>query len=305
MTLGAMLQERSGGVRAALRRLKKRAKRIQAHGLAAWLRLRNRFATASVLGNAPVAVSLTSYGKRIDTVALAIESIARGTARPRQFILWLDDRQAFAQLPANLRRLQRRGLSIQLCDNLGPHTKYFPYLETTEAADRMPLATADDDVLYPRRWLRDLYRGHQEQPDTVNCFWGSVMGVADGRITHYTEWARCRDTSASTRHFAAGVSGVIYPLAMLGELAARGRSFREASPAADDIWLHWVALRAGIKVRQVARRAKHFPLLPGTQEQTLLASNVAGHGNDLTITQLYTAQDVELLGAAKRVFAPR
>jgi hypothetical protein len=70
-------------------------------------------------------------------------------------------------------------------------------------------------------------------------------------------------------------------------------------PSADDIWLHWVALRTGTKVRQVAPRARHFPLLPGTQAQTLLAGNVIGSGNDTVFAQLYTEQDIALLGPAK------
>ncbi|GAA3693029.1 hypothetical protein GCM10023081_32990 [Arthrobacter ginkgonis] len=290
---------RPGAPRAALRRLKKQAKRIHAHALAARLRLRNRFATTSVLGDTPVAVSLTSYGQRIATVALAIESIARGRVRPQEFILWLDDEAAYAQLPPSLLRLQRRGLSIRLCDNLGPHTKYYPYLEATAADGRLPLATADDDILYPRTWLLDLYRGHRQHPDAVNCHWASVVGVAEGRIAPYTGWARCRDTSASTAHFATGVSGVLYPPALLAELAALGRAFKPVCPSADDIWLHWVALRTGTKVRQVAPRARHFPLLPGTQEQTLLAGNVIGSGNDTVFSRLYTEQDIALLGLAR------
>lgn len=284
-----------------MRRAKKRAKRTYTRGLLAWLRLRNRFSTAPVHGDADVVVSLTSYGNRIDSVALAIESIARGTVRPRELILWLDESEAFAHPPANLVRLLRRGLEIRLCDNLGPHKKYYPYVETTPEAERLPLATADDDALYPRWWLQALCDGHRKHPDTVNCHWASIMGVTQDRIADYAGWARCKDTSASARHFATGVSGVLYPPAMLEELALRSRTFLEHAPRADDIWLHWVALQAGIKIRQVSPRPRHFPLVPGTQNQALALDNVEGQGNDLTIATLYSPSDIERLGVADKI----
>lgn len=302
MRLGENPSRHPGYVRRTVRRTRKLAKRAHARGLVAWLRLRNLMSTVPVHGDANVVVSLTSYGTRIDTVALAIESIARGTIRPRKLILWLDESEIFARLPVNLVRLQRRGLEILRCDNLGPHSKYYPYVETTSEAERLPLATADDDVLYPQWWLQTLYEGHQAHPDMVNCHWASIIGVNHGKITRYTEWARCKDASASVRHFATGVSGVLYPPALLEELALRAREFLEHTPRADDIWLHWVALQAGFTIRQVSPRPRHFPLLPGTQGKTLAADNVEGSGNDLVIAKLYSARDIERIETADKLW---
>ena len=105
-------------------------------------------------GPGPV-VSLTTYGTRIRWSHLAIESIARGSLTPSRTGLWLDDEAAFARLPRPLRRLRRRGLEIRLSENLGPHTKYFPFIEASDSFTG-PLVTADDDTIYPRFWLERL-----------------------------------------------------------------------------------------------------------------------------------------------------
>ena len=56
------------------------------------LMLRNRLGRSPVATGGPgVVVSMTTYGKRVRTVHLAIESIARGAVRPARLILWLDE----------------------------------------------------------------------------------------------------------------------------------------------------------------------------------------------------------------------
>jgi len=284
-------------LRAAYRRVRKAAKRASSHVGLALLRLRNRFSTAPVLGDAPAMVSLTSYGSRIDTVAYTIESIAAGTVRPQRLVLWLDDPQRFAERPAALRRLERRGLEVRLTENRGPHTKYFPSLGLA-LADGLPLVTADDDILYPPGWLAGLVAAGREHPEVVNCYRASVIALRDGAVAPYVTWPRCKDVKTSAAHFATGVSGVRYPTTMLEALSEHGDEFAHRSPKADDIWLHWVALRAGIGVRQVSPRAVHFPYLPGTQEETLVSGNIGLGANDRYVAGLYEPGDVAALANA-------
>src|ERR1700728_2535296 len=74
----------------------------------AWLLLSNRFSREPVAPCEPGAVvSLTTYGKRVRVVHLAIESIARGKTKPSRLILWLDDAALIANLPRPLLRLER------------------------------------------------------------------------------------------------------------------------------------------------------------------------------------------------------
>jgi hypothetical protein len=290
LSLGAM-------PRRAYRFLRKRAKRVSSYVWLAGLKLRNRMSRSSVLGNAEVTVSLTTYGSRLKTVAYAIESIAAGNIRPKRMLLWLDDLRAFEQRPASVRRLERRGLEVGLTKNYGPHTKYFPSLDTA-LSENLPIVTADDDILYPRRWLHGLVAAAWKHPEEVSCYRASIVTSVGGRIAPYDSWPRCKDTVASVTRFATGVSGVYYPVTMLRALAAHGQEFLKRSPRADDIWLHWVALQGDIRIRQISPTARAFPYIPGTQEQTLVEENVHQGANDLRIAGLYAPSDIERLTRA-------
>lgn len=289
-----------GLARRAVRRGRKLAKRGQAYLAVAYLRLRNRLSRSPVTGTAPVTVSLTTYGPRLQTVATAIESIARGAERPQRLVLWLDASDLQASRPAALRRLERRGLEVRLSPNFGPHTKYHPFVQSRTDHDR-PLVTADDDIIYPANWLSLLTAAGRRHPDAINAHWVSVMGASGDRMAAYATWERARDTAARPGNFALGVSGVLYPPAMLAELQRRGDGFLTSCPTADDIWLNWAALRAGIPVRQVRAAPHHFPIIPGSQATALATQNVGQNRNDDWIRGLYTADDMAALGALRPV----
>lgn len=295
MTIASRSLPLWGTARRAARWARKRAKRMHAAFALVHLRLRNLVARGPVTGSAPVVVSLTSHGQRIHSVSVAIESIARGKVRPQRLLLWLDSPEQLGSRPASLRRLERRGLEIRLSRNYGPHTKYYPFVASV-ARHTLPLVTADDDIIYPTDWLALLMDANRRHPEAISGHWVSIMGVAGARVADYATWARAGDTAVRPANFAPGVSGVIYPPVMLEELKRRGDRFLSVCPGADDIWLQWVALRAGIPVRQVGPVPHHFPIIPGSQGVALMKTNVGENRNDQWIRGLYSAEDVAALG---------
>jgi hypothetical protein len=258
-------------------------------------RLTNRYGRLPVIHPGGPVVSLTTYGKRAKTVHLAIESISRGQMRPSRIILWLDDQSLIDNLPVGLRRLQKRGLEVRRCEDYGPYKKFYPYLESLETFEE-PLVTADDDVLYPRHWLRKLAEAFREFPDVVNCYRAHMIALDGGRLKNYESWRMADSTEPSFRHFATGVAGVIYPPAFQEALKKEATAFLDCCPNGDDIWLHAQALRCGYKVRQIEK--EEFPVaeIPGTRTSSLYRHNVSGGGNDLQIAATYRASDIRRLG---------
>jgi hypothetical protein len=262
-----------------------------------YLRSRNERSKKPVIAPGGPVVSITTYGERLSTVHLALESIAAGSVLPSRLILWVDSAEAFANRSPGLTRLVERGLEICLSDNFGPHTKYYPYLLSTDTFET-PLATADDDLLYSRWWLEGLVRSHRELPEAVNCYRAHRIKLSEGTLTPYQTWASCRSTEPEFLHFATGVSGCIYPPSLLRRLKLAGTEFLQHCPKADDVWLHVNALRAGMKTRQIWSRPLRFPFVPGTQDSGLYHGNVLLSRNDEQIQNTYTAQDIALLDEA-------
>jgi hypothetical protein len=249
----------------------------------------NRFGNTAVTQPEGPVVSLTTYGKRTETVYLTIESIAQGELRPSRLILWLDEPEAFNNLPAGLARLKARGLEVKLCKNYGPHKKYYPYVASEESFDK-PMVTADDDILYPPFWLKKLAAGFNEYPDTVNCFFARVIALKQDGIALFSQWKLCTTTRPSITHMAIGESGVVYPPALLQKLKEAGTGFEISCPKADDIWLHVNALRAGFKIRQIEPVARRFSGMPRASATSLWRTNGEG-GNDRQIATTYTEAD--------------
>lgn len=267
---------------------------IRVRSVMAALRVGNRFGWRAVVGSSPVVVNLTTYGHRAKTVFYAIESIGLGKARPHRLILWVDDPAILDHLPASLVRLRLRGLEILACDDFGPHKKQYPYAVSL-ARHEEPLVVADDDMLYPRDWLKGLLRAYCEASDVINCYRAHRVEFDGERLKPYREWTPQASREAMLGVFPTGVSGVIYPPTLVQALAKRGTEFLRVAPRADDIWVHAVAVANGIRSRQVTDKQQHFAAIPGTQIGTLFRANVREGGNDRQIAATYSQGVVDRL----------
>jgi hypothetical protein len=219
--------------------------------------------------------------------------------RPSRLILWIDDEGLINNLPATIRRLQNRGLEVKSCRNYGPHTKYYPYVDSQDSFDT-PLVTADDDILYPRYWLKKLLAANREYPQAIHCYWAHVVDVGASGIGRYSDFQLCSSTRLSLNHVALGVMGVIYPPSFLMLLKRSGTAFDGCCPKADDLWLHVHALRAGYQVRQIVPSLPYYSFqgIPGSQQTALSYENVTyDDGNDRQIAVTYTQADIEILRA--------
>jgi len=247
-----------------------------------------------------VVVSVTSYGQRLNTVHLTLESIAAGSMLPLRLILWIDTEEAFSNPSPQLKRLIERGLELRLTQNFGPHTKYYPYLLATETF-ASPLVTADDDQLYPHWWLEGLVRSYQQDSKSICCYRAHRIEMSEDRMAAYESWRPCRSTTSSYLNFPTGVSGALYPPSFLRHLKAAGSEFLSLCPKQDDAWLHVQALRARMPIRQIYNRSLRFPIIPGSQSAGLFHTNVLLEQNDLQLNRTYCPSDLaELRACAAR-----
>lgn len=272
--------------RVALRRARKISMRLWREAslplVALWLRVRNLCLRRKVIDpTSDVLVSLTSHGPRLRSVYLTIESIAAGKLRPARIILWVNDAAFIECAPRQIDRLTRRGLEVRVIENFGPHCKYYGSLSIARSHG-LRLATADDDIVYPRNWLQILARTAALRPSHLVTYMSRLMEMQDGVVPPYAEWPQNWSSEARESVFMMGVSGAIYPDRLICALEAEGTSFMHCAPRADDVWLNFIARREGIPISQVSAIPAHFAQLR-IRGPRLSADNVDAGRNDSQI----------------------
>jgi hypothetical protein len=239
-------------------------------------------------------LTLTTHGGRLSRVFIAIEGIARGAVLPRRIILYLYQNDG-RPLPRSIVRLERRGLEVRRVADSGRHTKYFPYV-CADWDGEICLVTADDAVIYPRAWLQELYATSQaHRLPTVVCHRAYRITFEGSQIAPYNSWGEVRTIEPSFLNFATGASGIHYPVGVLRIINDLGFGFQGRCDRADDIWLHKCAVTAKTRIVQCSSMPRQFPTTPGTQRESLLASNVGRDANDAQIQATCSETDLAFL----------
>lgn len=189
-----------------------------------------------------VAVSLTSFGDRINTVHLTIESLFMQTIKPREIILWLSDKEfANHSLPMSLLRKQNRGLTIAYCEDLRSYKKLVPYLKIAKSRN---IITVDDDIIYPCDMVENLWLEHLCHPMDVIFNRGRIIKFdSDNCVVPYHLWENNANMTEGTfKNIPIGVGGVLYPEGSLNQKVTDVQCFKRLAPTADDLWFKAMTL---------------------------------------------------------------
>jgi len=193
--------------------------------------------------NPPLTVSLTTIPERIHKVHLCIESLLRQSCKPDYLILWVSIPEE--KVPKKLARLKQRGLQIKFCKDIRSYKKN---IYTLKENPQSIIVTADDDVFYPKDWLKQLYDAYQREPQYIHCFRAHLMiKDSDGKLKKYKEWNTLDSgiQGPSLHLFPNGMCGVLYPPHSLSEEVLNEEVFMRLSPYHDDAWLKAMSLLKG------------------------------------------------------------
>ena len=257
-------------------------------GLGAWTTMRMAFVKPGKKHALPhkLVVSLTSYPKRFDVLHLTIKSILAQDIAADAVILWLA-RDDLDQLPRNIWQLEARGLTIRVTEDLRSYKKIIPALaEFGEAI----IVTADDDVYYPRHWLRTFCEAYRPGEREVLCYRAHRIAFGENGLAPYADWTfEISDTEPGADVFFTGVGGVLYPPGIFhGDVTNRER-LMELCPSTDDVWLNWMARLGGARIRKVGPRQR-FHEWGGSQAVALQNTNRFGmSGNDQQLANIIRA----------------
>lgn len=242
--------------------------------------------------SAKIIVSLTSYPARIGTVAKTIETLLSQTRPADAVVLWLAPEQfpgGVADLPAELRALCGRGLTIDWYHNVRSYTKLIPALH--KYPDDI-IVTADDDILYAPDWLEQLVDSYNAHPNMISCHRAHRVKFCGNKIAPYGDWGWCvQYVAPSYNNFLTGVGGVIYPPHCMHRDVLDEGKFKSLAPLADDIWFWAMAVHNNIKINVINGPNWKTHCIPGTQdiETALRHTNVAGNRNDEQLAAVLAA----------------
>lgn len=244
-----------------------------------------------------IIVSLTSYSKRINDVAITIESIMQGSVLPNKIILWLEDNIVGKEIPVLLKNQQRRGLDIQYCRDIRSYKKIIPTLEKYPEAC---IITIDDDVLYDYDLVERLVNSYRKNPNCIHaCRARRIMlSSSSHQLSSYLKWPLvCNGEPDSYKILQTGVGGVLYPPHSLHEDVLDEKSFQELCPYGDDLWLYVMAVRNNFRIRKVETRTskgEDFIENEFVQDIALYNKNCNGKTcrNDSQIKKLFERYDM-------------
>lgn len=235
-------------------------------------------------------VSITTIPERIGKVHIVIDSLLRQSLKPDRLILWLNEcnepgrpRVSRQTLPESLTRLERRGLTIEWCCNIGPYCKLIPALRMFPAA---LIATADDDVFYPFDWLKTLYEAYVDEPRFIHCHRAHMMKCdASGELLPYRKWDYFAPNiqGPDPMLFPTGVGGVLYAPGHLHPDVTNEAIFMKLCPKADDVWLKAMAVANGTMCKKVAKESARLYSVRYRNDRRLMSGNVCEDGNDVQI----------------------
>lgn len=141
-------------------------------------------------------VSLTSYGRRVaDIVPYTLVSLLKQTVMPDRIILWLDKESWNDEnIPKKLQQLIKYGIEIRFCKDIRSYTKLVPTL-TLYPED--VIVTVDDDVIYKRDVVENLYSSYLKDSSKIYCNHARFPAKDKfGEFRPYQEWGISRDSKS-------------------------------------------------------------------------------------------------------------
>lgn len=240
-----------------------------------------------------VVVSLTTFGKRIRDVYLAIESIGQQTIKPDVIVLWLS-KDEFNQddLPVILIRMIKRGLKVQFIKDLRSYKKLIFALK------KFPndlIITIDDDIIYDIEMVEGLLKAHRKYPNTVCCHRSHLITKnQNGKLKPYDYWKHNAFTEEPSLYLVAtGVAGILYfPGCFDGEVFNEDVFMKEA-PTVDDLWFKVMTLINNVPVYNPDAGLELIPT-KASKIGDLGKINCVDKENDLSLSRLINRYNLSI-----------
>lgn len=201
--------------------------------------------------NPQLIVSLTSFPDRMKDIHYCLYSLLNQKLKPDKVILWLASNQfphGEHDIPLEVLKLKKNGLTIKFCDDLKSYKKLLPALK--EYPDDI-IVTSDDDLYYPDDWLEKLYNDYLKNPTCVICHRPRrIKFDSNYNLKEYMDW-NIIEGECSPTYFAlmTGAGGVLYPPHALHPNVFNLEVIKNNYATTDDIWFWAMAVLNKTKIK--------------------------------------------------------
>lgn len=236
-----------------------------------------------------VIISLTSYGRRINSVLpFTIYSLFRQRVMPSKIVLVLDDYEK-EKVDDRLLFFEKKGLTIIYDQrDLRSFKKLVPVLE------RFPneiIITVDDDVYYRKTFLEKMLLSYREEKNSIHAYtMHQVTFDANGKMNKYLNWIDNDFVkNLEVKHaFPVGVGGILYQKSLLYKDVCNVDLFKSLCPLADDIWFFFMGKMKGTTYKKIESKNRHYFFMDGLYQLThkdssLSKENVGESKNDVQL----------------------
>lgn len=236
-----------------------------------------------------IIVSLTSFPKRFSQLDLCLKSLVIQQFKPNRIIVYLGSDSKREMLTETMLKYEKYGVEYRFDEkeNLMPHKKYFYAMQ--EFPDAI-VVTADDDVIYPRDWLKLLYQSYKKYPNAVSARRVHLIKRNNKKLLPYDYWEdQCRRIKTpSMSLIATGNSGVLYPPHCFDKSAFDIEGIKKTSLRADDIWLKCMEVKNRVPVVWVPNWQVMLPEIDSFKNEKLSDENVFTRKNDEVLNSVMT-----------------
>lgn len=227
-------------------------------------------------------ISLTSFGKRLSTVWITIESLLRQKNIYCQIHFYISENEKNIKIPF-INHMKKNGVVVHYVEDLKSYKKF--YFAAKEYGNKN-IITVDDDIIYPNYLISSLIKALNEQA-CVCCFRCHEITKKNGVINSYKDWNEVNiGNTRGMNLLPTGVGGIIYPKGYFSEELLNKELFMKMMPTTDDIWIRFWGIAKGIEVYKVSQDYKNWIAIRFTQKNRLGIVNNGDSLNDLAINSI-------------------
>ena len=169
------------------------------------------------------------------------------------------------------------GLTIKWTSDTRSYKKLLPILETNW---NDVIITCDDDVFYPRDWLKNLLISYKAHPNEIHSSMITRLCKKNDCFDELSEEFIPDDSNRSSFfNKVLGAGGVLYPSDSLNKEVLNIEAAKKLAPTSDDIWFWGMAVLNHTKIRLVENGLKNHIYVPHSQDGEAL-TKINDTGNE-------------------------